>query len=53
MGIFNFQIESESKSFTLMWHKLHELVPSFTLHLKVENAPNPGRKHFEKPNIMF
>ena len=26
-------------------------MPSITLNLNVENAPNPARKHFEKTNI--
>ena len=34
-----------------MTHKLHEIVPPFTLYLSVENAPNPAQKHFEKANI--
>ena len=28
-------------------------MPSITLNLNVENAPNPARKHFEKTNIQF
>ena len=34
-----------------MIHKLQEFVPSFTLYLNAENAPNPAWKHFEKTNI--
>ena len=26
-------------------------MPSLTLNLNVENAPNPARKHFENTNI--
>ena len=35
-----------------MTHKLHEFVPPFTLYLNVENAKNPGWKHFEKTNTQ-
>ena len=38
-----------------MTHKLHivKFVPPFTLYFNVENAQNPGRKHFEKTNIRM
>ena len=34
-----------------MTHHLHEFMPPYTLHLNVENAPNPTRKQFDKTNI--
>ena len=49
MMTFNNNNNNTACDFNII-HKLQNFVPPFTLYLDAENAPNPGRIHFEKTN---